>query len=371
MRKSIALLSALGLLAASCGTKDVQENQEVLRLEVTSPVQVDSTIEKEYVADIHAVQNVEIRARIKGYLDKIWVDEGKFVRKGQALFSINSQEYRTELLRNKALLEQVKAELEAQDIELKNTQLLVDKKVISPNQLAIARAKIAGLKAKRQEAESSVAAAQLRLDLSLIKAPFDGYVDRLPLKVGSLVDEGALLTTLSDTRELLVYFNVSESEYLDFAQGKEKPAGNQSVRLKLANGDIFERSGKIETIEGEFDKATGNIAFRARFENLNHLLRHGSSGKVLMPKTLKKQWLIPQKAVFEIQDKSYVFTVNAQGQLKIKSLKPDVRIEHFYLVKSGFDAQEKILLEGIQLVKQGQKIQPEFISLKQFASTLK
>ncbi len=357
------------MLLTACTAKK-EEVVEVQTLEVSTPISLDTTIHQEFVADIHAVQNVEIRARVKGYLDRIFVDEGKQVKRGQVMFTINSQEYVADQARAKAVLSQASAELKAEELTLVNTRLLVDKNVISKNQLAISLAKVDGLKAKCEEALAHVRAAELKVENSNIRAPFEGIVDRLPFKRGSLVDEGTLLTTLSDNQNVFAYFNVSEQEYLAFSEqdGVNKSA---SVDLVLANGEKYSEKGLVETIEGEFDKNTGNIAFRARFANPNKLLRHGASGKVQLPKKVTDYWAIPQKSVFEIQEKSYVFVKDAVGIVKMKSIVPDLRIPHFYLVKNGFSSKDTILIEGIQLVKQGQKIKSTFKSMRQLLTDYK
>jgi RND family efflux transporter MFP subunit len=359
-----------GLFLLSACTAKKEEALEIQTLEVSSPISLDTTIFQAFVADIHAIQNVEIRARVKGYLDRVLVDEGKQVKKGQIMFMINSQEFVADLARAKAVLSQASAELKAEDLTLLNTRLLVDKNVISKNQLAISLAKVDGLKAKREEALAHVQAAELKVENSNIRAPFDGVVNRLPFKRGSLVDEGTLLTSLSDNQNVFAYFNVSEQEYLDFS---EKGGVNKSamVDLVLANGDLYPEKGIVETIEGEFDKNTGNIAFRARFANPAKLLRHGASGKVQLPKKVSGYWAIPQKSVFEIQEKSYVFVKSPSGEVKMKSILPDIRIPHFYLVKKGFSAKDTILIEGIQLVKQGQKIKSTFKPMRQLLTEYK
>ena len=360
----------VGLLLLTACTAKKEDVVEIQTLEVSSPISLDTTIHQEFVADIHAVQNVEIRARVKGYLDRILVDEGQQVKSGQVMFTINSQEYIADLARAKAILSQASAELKAEELTLVNTRLLVDKNVISKNQLAISLAKVDGLRAKREEALAHVRAAELKVEHSNIRAPFDGMVDRLPFKRGSLVDEGTLLTTLSDNRNVYAYFNVSEQEYLAFSEqdGVNKTA---SVDLVLANGETYPQKGVVETIEGEFDKNTGNIAFRARFANPDKLLRHGASGKVQLPKKVTGYWAIPQKSVFEIQEKSYVFVKDASGTVKMKSIQPDLRIPHFYLVKNGFSAKDTVLIEGIQLVKQGQKIKSTFKPMRQLLTDYK
>ena len=356
----------------SCGNLQKEDAQnEVFTLEATQPIKIDTSINNEYVADIHAMQNVEIRARVKGYLDKVMVDEGRQVKKGQTLFVINNSEYKTELLKSKAILEQQDAEFKAAEIELQNTRLLVEKKVISQNQLLIAKAKLEALKAKREEARAHVKSDELHVDFSTIKAPFDGAIDRIPFKPGSLIDEGSLLTTLSDTKNVFAYFNVNENEYLSFAKNNQNVKNEVPVSLKLSNGELYPHIGVIETIEAEIDKSTGNIAFRARFNNPEKLLKHGASGKIIMKKEVKNHWLIPQKSVFEIQERSYVFILNEQGLVEMKRIIPAYRIEHYYLIKDGFNKNDKILIEGIQTIKQGQKVNVKIIPIKQVINDLK
>jgi membrane fusion protein (multidrug efflux system) len=274
-------------------------------------------------------------------------------------------------LKSKAILEQSDAEVKAAEIEIQNTKLLVDKKVISPNQLLIARAKLDALKAKREEARAHVKSDELNVDFSTIRAPFDGVVDRIPFKAGSLIDDGTLLTTLSDTKDVFAYFNVNENEYLEFAKNRKTNASTVPVELKLSNGETYPLKGQIETVEAEIDKSTGNIAFRARFSNPEKLLKHGASGKIVMQKKINGFWLIPQKSVFEIQEKSYVFTMEKDGSVTMKKLIPTYRIEHFYLVKSGFNTSDNILIEGVQSIKQGQKIKGKLINIRKVVNDLK
>lgn len=368
--------SLLGILlfigTISCGSFNKEESQvEIPELEITNPIKIDTSIKNEYVADIHAIQNVEIRARVKGYLEKVNTDEGKTVQKGQVLFTINNLEYKTELLKSKAIYEQSDAEVKAAEIELQNTKLLVEKKVISNNQLLIARARLEALKAKREEAKAHVKSDELNVDFSTIRAPFDGVIDRIPFKAGSLIDDGSLLTTLSNTKEVFAYFNVNENEYLEFAKMRKTNPASMPLELKLSNGEIYNHKGQIETIEAEIDKSTGNIAFRAKFDNPERLLKHGASGKILMQKNIKGYWLIPQKSVFEIQERSYVFVMKPDGTVQMKKLIPAYRLEHYYLVQSGFSKEDNILIEGVQSIKQGQKVKGKLINIRQVVNDLK
>ena len=353
----------VALFISACSSdKKNSVNQE--KYPVTNPVVMDTTYTHDYVANIHSLQHVELRARVKGYIEKIHVDEGEIVKDGQMLFSISRQEYEVDLLKTKAMLKSAIAEVKAAKLNLQNVKILVEKNIVSKTELHMAQAKLDALHAKVNEAKSYVASAELNLSYTVIKAPFDGIIDRIPNKAGSLVDEGTLLTTISDNKKVFAYFNVSEKEYLDFATLMD--SGNKNdVVLVLANNQIHRYKGCIDTVAGKIDKNTGNIAFRACFPNPDLRLRQGSSGEVRIIKEEKNALIIPQKATFEIQDKTYVYTVDSDNTVKMCVVVPKLRIPHFYVIESGLSSNDTIIYEGIQLVKEGDKIIPEVISMKQ------
>lgn len=330
---------------------------------------IDTVYTKEYVAEIQSVQNVEIRARVKGFIEKIHADEGKPVQAGQVLFMLSSREFREDLLRANALLKSAAAELKAIEVEIKNTQLLTEKNIVSKSEMEMLQAKRDAALAKIDEANAAIALANLNLSFTQAKAPFSGVINRIPNKTGSLVEEGTLLTSISNNKEVFAYFNVSEKEYLDFVKQKEL-GKNSRVSLLLADGDLFPYKGIVETTENEIDKSTGNLAFRARFVNPHQVLKHGSSAKVLMSTDVKNVLVIPQKSTFEVQDKINVFVVDANNVVRIKSFIPKLRLQHLYIVESGLGKDDKIIYEGVQLVKEGEKIAPELISYNQVIAQL-
>jgi RND family efflux transporter MFP subunit len=336
---------------------------------VTRPILLDTTYFIDYVADIHSIKNVDIRSRVKGYLDEIVVDEGMPVKKGQILFRISSQEYKEDLLKAKANLKNAIAEAKSAELNVQNVKVLVEKNVVSKTELDMAHAKLDALNANIEEARSHEVSAQLKLSFTEVRAPFDGILDRIPNKVGSLIDEGTLLTTLSDNSEVYAYFNVSEKEYLDF---KSDVSGSYSkaVKLLLANNEEHKYPGQIETIEGEFDNTTGSIAFRARFPNPEKLLKHGSSGKIRLTRSVKSALIIPQKCTFEIQDRMFVYVVDKHNIVTARSVVPQLRIPHLYIIASGISPNDKFIYEGIQDVKEGMEVTPEFLPLKTIISQL-
>jgi RND family efflux transporter MFP subunit len=365
----IVLLFSIVVGFSACISK--KENKtEAGKFPVTSPLATDTTYKSEYIAEIQSLQNVEIRAKINGYLEKIYVDEGKPVKAGQILFSINSQGFQKELLKAKAMLKTAIAEAKKAELELQSVKTLADKKIVSKTELEKAEANLDAANAKIDEAIANEASANINISFAEIKAPFDGTINRIPFKTGSLIEEGTLLTTLSNNEEIYAYFNVSENEYLDYTTQKEKgEKGN--ITLLLANGQGHKYKGTVETIDGEFDKSTGNIAFRAKFPNPDLLLKHSSSGKVQLTNDLKNALLIPQKATFEIQDKFYVFVVDANNIVKQRNIMIKQRLPYLYVIESGLSANDKIIYEGIQNLKEGDKILTDFVPMQQVISQLK
>ena len=365
--KKNALILSIGviILLASCSTTSQKEQQETYK--VTSPLVTDTVITNEYVAEVNALQNVEVRSRISGFIETILVDEGQTVHKGQTLFTISSKEYQQELLKTKAATKSAAADLKSAEIELDNSQKLLDKKIIGKPEYDLAEAKVEALKAKVEEAQSDEAQANLNLSFAEIKAPFDGIINRIPNKTGSLIEEGTLLTSISNNKEVFAYYNVSEKDYLDYATSKGE-GKSKEVLLVLANGNVYKHKGIIETTESEFDKSTGNIAFRAKFPNPENLLKHGASGKVQVKTELKNAMLIPQKSTFEIQENIYVFTVTTDNKVQQTKVTPLARLPHWYVIEQTLSASDKIIYEGIQKVKDGDIVIPEPISFSQITN---
>jgi len=350
-----AALSGCTIKGETTNTENEVQKLPVVQLEVA-----DTTIQHHYVADIQAVRNVEIRARINGFLNKIHVDEGRLVRKGQLLFSVSDEEFQNNLASANAALKSAIAEAKAAQLEVDRVKILVDKKVLSKTELDVAEAKLAAFNAKVDEARSAASKAATQLSYTQIRAPFDGFVDRIPLKTGTYITEGSLLTTVSDISEVYAYFNVSETEYLEYSRSHESPS-ERTIDLILADGSAYPHVGKIETLESEFEQNTGSIAFRARFPNPAKLLKHGASGKVVLTNKLENALLVPQKAVFEMQDKNYVYILDSTDRVKMKSFESGTRINHSYIVRSGLTPGAKIVYEGVRNLREGMKIDPQII----------
>lgn len=345
MRKILMLVSLGALvIGTSCGSHHEEQEPES-KFIVTSPLRKDTFLIHEYVCQIRSIQHIELRALEQGYLENIYVDEGQAVKKGQLMFQILPLLYKAEVQKSEA-------EAEFAEIEYLNTKSLADSNIVAPNELALAKAKF-------DKANAELALSRVHLGFTEVRAPFDGLMDRFQVRLGSLLDEGDLLTTLSDNSHLWVYFNVPEAEYLEY-KSNIKNDSLVKVGLKMANHQIFPEKGIVETIEADFNNETGNIAFRATFPNPNGLLRHGETGNVLMTVPLKNTLLIPQKATYEVLDKRYVFVLDEDNVLRARQIKISAEMPHIYAVSEGISEGDKILLEGLRKVKNGDKIETEF-----------
>jgi membrane fusion protein (multidrug efflux system) len=327
---------------------------------VTSPVSKDVVTTQQYVCQIHSCRHIEIRALEGGYLQSIPVKEGQSVRKGELMFKILPVLYQ-------ARLDAAVAEANRIQIELNNAETLFQKKIVSSQEIALKKAELS-------KAQAEVTLAQSKLSFTSVTAPFDGIVDRQHSQLGSLIEEGDILTTFSDNRVMWVYFNVPEARYLEYKEEIDENGGQADhlqIELRLANGEIFQQPGKIGAIEADFNNTTGNIAFRADFPNPDRLLRNGQTGTILIHHPLTDAVVIPQRAVFEILAKQYVYVVDKdhvvhQRDITIKDEQDDI-----FVLESGLKASDKIILEGIRQVRDGDKVEFEYQSPEKILGHLK
>ena len=337
------------------GSKD---NTLVVKLVATS-----IEVAQSYVADVQAVQFVEVKPKVEGFVEDVLVDEGEHVKKGQVLFKLSSAELYEEVKEAQANYKQVQAELKMAEVEADRVKRLVEKDIISPIRLeqALAEADVARLRV--QQAKSRLLRAETNYSYTTITSPFEGYVDRIPFKVGSLVTPSSLLTSLTDVSEMFAYFKINEKEYLEYKRtqlsGVEQPEYN-NLELILSDQTTYPYKGTVETVEGDFERGTGSIAFRARFANPDRLLRHGVSGKIRMLTEMEDVILVPQRSTFEIQDFTYVYTVDEEGKVSVRSFEPLSRHGAYYVTKDLPD-NTLIVYEGVQQVSDGMVITPEIV----------
>ena len=345
MNKLLIITSLCALFFATSCNSEHEEKEEEATFQVTSPLKKDTAIVQEYVCQIHSISHIEIRSQERGFLQKFFVDEGQFVKKGQVLFEIMPALYEAEYAKSSA-------EADLARIEYLNTKSLSDSNIVSGNELAMA-------KARYEKAKAELSLADVHLGFTKIKAPFDGIIDRFHMRLGSLVDEGELITELSDNSQMWVYFNVPEAEYLDYMT-HAKDSNRAHVRLQMANNKLFDYKGIVETIEADFNNETGNISFRATFQNPNQLLRHGETGNIQMRVPLKNALLIPQKTTYEVLDKKYVFIIDDENKVRAREITISAEMPHLFVVSDGLKESDKILLEGLRKVRNNEEIKTEY-----------
>ncbi len=344
--------------------------QQVQALPVITLIKMPATTYQEFSASLEGTKDIEVRPQVDGYLDRIYVDEGAYVKKGQSLFHINERPYREQLNTAKAGLAAAKANLANAQINLSKITPLVQHNVVSDIQLKSAQAAYDAAAAGVAQSEAMVQSAEINLGYTLIKAPSDGYIGRIPHKTGSLVGTSTAeaLTIISDIKEVYAYFSFSENDFLQFKNQfagntvEEKIKNMPPVELVLADGSVYPQKGKVQIVAGQFDNSVGAISFRASFPNPERLLRSGNTGKVRIAQLLKEALVVPQEATFEIQDKVFVFAVGDSNKVTSKPITVAGRTNYYYFVESGVQAGEKIVFAGTGNLQDGMVIQPQPIS---------
>ncbi|QDU56579.1 efflux RND transporter periplasmic adaptor subunit [Aeoliella mucimassa] len=346
-RSIVAFVAATCFIVSGCEKPEAEEHhEEHHRIIVTSPKVEDVTTTQLYVCQIHSCRHIEVCALDGGYLEKIPVNEGQSVNQGDLMFKILPTIY-------KAKLDSELAEADLARIEYENTKKLFEDKVVSDKEVALAKAKL-------DKALANAQLAQAELDFTDVRAPFPGIIDRLHHQQGSLIEDGDMLTTLSDNSTMWVYFNVPEARYLEYKTATKENAGDLHIELMLANGKQFNQHGKIGAIEADFNNETGNIAFRADFPNPEGLLRHGQTGTVVIKQVEENAVVIPQRATFEILAKRYVFVVEDDNIVHQHEIKVEHEMEDIFVIDSTLKASDKIVLEGIRQIRDGDEVEYEF-----------
>lgn len=343
--KIAIVLALVALVLPGCAKHAEAHHEEAHKIVATSPQSKPVTITQEYVCQIRSQRHIKVRALETGYLEKIPIKEGQSVKADDVLFTVIPTLYQ-------AKLDAEVAEAKLARLEFGYTQKLHHDKVVSQNEVLLVEAKLAKANAKAQLAKAE-------LDFATVKAPFDGIVDRLQHQQGSLVQEGEILTTLSDNSVMWVYFNVREARYLEYMADLKNNKDDLKIELVLANGQVFKQPGSINAIEADFNNETGNIPFRADFANPDRLLRNGQTGKILVHRVLKDAIVIPQRATFEVLDKRFVYVVDKDDVAHQREITVQNELEDVYVIKSGVAASDKLVLEGIRQIRDGEKVEYE------------
>ncbi|WP_312189798.1 efflux RND transporter periplasmic adaptor subunit [Sphingobacterium sp.] len=367
--KTAYLLSAIFLYSCSTGTSKPID-QPPVSLPVMAIENGNETVYQEYPATIEASANIEIRPQVEGILEYIYVDEGAKVNKGQALFKINDRPYQEQLNQAKANLLAAKAALENADLEVEKKTKLVNTKVLTEFQLKTAISARNAAKANVLLAISAVETAKINLGYTLIRASAEGYIGRLQRKQGSLVGptDSQPLTALSNVKDLHVYFSLGENDFIAFKNNTEGNTLQQKlhnlppISLVLSDQTIYDQKGKIDMVDGQFDKNTGAITLRATFNNPEGVLRNGNTGRVRLQKKYTQALLVPQLATLEMQDKIFVYTIGKENKVVQQPITVIGKSGANYLVSKGLNAGDRIVYKGIDLLQDGQKITPQALA---------
>jgi membrane fusion protein (multidrug efflux system) len=363
-----ALAAAISILFFyGCSTKAGAPAAQAPSAEVIEVAAGSETTYQDYPASIEGAVNVEIRPQVDGFLQQVLVDEGAYVHAGQPLFKINDRPFAELVNSARASLNAANAAILNAKLEIDKYTPLVQNKVISDYQLKSAQASYKMAAANAEQAKAALASAQINLGYTTITAPVSGYIGRLPKKQGSLVSRSdpQALTQLSDVHNVHVYFSLGENDFVNF---KSVYSGNTledklkklpPVSLVLADNSVLATEGKIDMVDGQFDKTTGAITVRASFPNKDGLLRSGNTGKIRLGLLHTNALVIPQSATVEIQDKVYVFAVGDSNKVARQPISIAGKSGNNYLVKEGIKPGDKIVFSGLDHMQEGMIIIPE------------
>jgi membrane fusion protein, multidrug efflux system len=365
-----SLLVFWAILSHGCGSGHApkpESTKESIVLPVLKITQDSATTYKDYTAALEGKINIDIRAQVDGYLNGILIDEGAYVKAGQSLFRIDDKVYREELNTAIANLHVAEAHMNAAQIEIDKLTPLVENKVISDIQLKSAQAAYNAALASVEQGKAAVSSARINLGFTLIKAPVNGFIGRIPKRLGGLVsrNDPQGLTTLSDIDSIYAYFTLSESGFLSLNQQREGLSTQdminklRPVTLILANGTAYSHKGKINLVNGQFDKTTGSITLRATFPNPEKLLRSGNTGKVRMEEHMDSVLLVPISATMDQQDKIFVYLLGDSNLVKRQSISVMDKAGTNYIVKEGIKPGDKIVTEGMERLTEGTRITPK------------
>ncbi|WP_394660653.1 efflux RND transporter periplasmic adaptor subunit [uncultured Chryseobacterium sp.] len=365
-------LAAFAVFIMSCGgskDQDRTEQAEPVQAEIMTLHPEEAVVEQTFPASLQGKDNVQLRPQISGYIDKIYVDEGAYVRAGQPVFRINANVYREQRNTALAALEMAKSQLASAKLELDKYKVLTDNKVVADFQYRKAKTNYDNALAAVKQHQALVASADLNVGFSIVKAPVSGYIGRIPNRIGALVgpNDAQALTTLSQVSEIYVYFSLPEKEILNInatRPGKtliEKLKDFQDITLLLADGKPYSHAGKIDMMDGQFDQNTGSVSLRASFPNPEGLLRTGNTGRIVLKTIQQNVYKIPLLATYEVQDKIFVGLVNRQNKVIRKALKDFTRSGNFYLMKSGFAPGDRIVANELASIPENSVITPKAV----------
>ena len=366
--KSKLILVAAGCIALLCscggGSGSATGGANARKITVMTVNTTTSHLTNSYPATIKGKQDVDIRPMVSGFITHLHVDEGTTVRRGQVLFTIDQTQYQAAVNQAKAAVESAKAAVATQQLTVDNRKKLNEKNITSDYDLQMQENQLASAKAGLAQAEAALTSAQKNLQYTTVTSPTDGVVGQIPYRLGSLVSPSSAqpLTTVSDLSNMYAYFSMTERELLQMTESNGADdilKSFPSVRLQLIDGSMYDQPGHVETISGDIDLTTGSVNLRALFPNPKKVLRRGSTVNVVFPNDLENIILVPQSATFEVQDKHFVYVLQADNTVKTTEITVHpVADGKNFVVLGGLKAGDKIAVEGIQTLRDGAQIDP-------------
>lgn len=319
------------------------------------------TRNQQFPGTVEGVQIVELRPRVEGYLEKIYVDEGASVKKGQPLFKINAAEYQQQVNSARANVAVAKAQVKSANMEVEKQKPLVKKGIVGEFALTSAEYNLASAEASLQQAQANLDNALTNLGYTMVNSPADGIIGIFPYRIGSLVNSSISepLTVISDISEVRVYFAVNEKDYISMSKALAKDNFTKQVRLILPDGTYFDHTGVIDAVSGIINKETGSATLRATFKNPDFLLHSGGSATVVIPNEIDSAIVVPQAATYEIQDRRFIYVVDGENTVSTREIEAisDDSGQRF-IVTNGLKAGETVVVEGINSLKASMKIKP-------------
>lgn len=374
----VLLAAAVAAILVSCGGGKGQgmpgfgDNEYAVR---TIQGQ-DAATETTYPATIKGVQDVEIRPKVSGFITRLCVKEGQTVKAGQLLFVIDNVTYEAAVRQAKAAVNSAKAQLNTSRLTYENSEKLFKNNVIGTYELQSAKNALATAEAALAQAEAAYTSAKQNLDFCYVTSPASGVVGNLPYRVGALVSASIQqpLTTVSDISTMQVYFSVTEKDLL--AMTKQAGGLNAAisdypaVKLRLADGTIYDHPGRVATVSGVIDATTGTVSVRADFPNPSHLLKSGASGSIVVPHVTTSAVVIPQDAVSQVQDKHFVYVVGKDNKVKYTAVEVSPQDDgKTYVITKGLSVGDRVVVAGITSLVDGMEIKP--LTEAQYAEKLK
>ena len=363
--KKIALWVLTAVVLTSCGSKSKQMGEASNDFAVETVQATTADLKTSYPATIKGMQDIEIRPKVSGYLVKLLVDEGSTVHKGQPLFLIDSEQYRASVKAAQAQIRVCKANIATQKLTVENKRMLFKQNIISNYDLQMAVNTLASYEAQLAAAQAQLQSAEDNLRWCTVTSPADGVVGSIPYRVGSLVSaqSAEALTTVSNISKMYVYFSMTEKQLL--ALTREAGGVNAAIKkmpavsLVLSDGSTYSQNGTISTVSGVIDPSTGSVQMRATFDNAQHILRSGGTGSILVPTHANDAIIVPQSATFDVQDKKFVYVVNNDKSVATREITVLPQNDgQTYVIASGLRSGERIVVDGVNQLKNGQKINP-------------